>query len=54
MKSESVAKYFQTLTEQRCHFMPKIQSLSQEKLWDRKKDGKRSVGEHVYHLYLIL
>lgn len=34
--------------------MPQIQALSQEQLWDRKDEGKWSVGEHVYHFYLIL
>lgn len=53
MKSESISKHFQTLTGQRDQFMPDIQSLSQEKLWERIEDGKWSIGEHLYHLYLI-
>ena len=53
MKSESIAKHFHTLHQQRSHFLPKIQSLSQEELWYRNEDGKWSIGEHFYHLYLI-
>lgn len=54
MKSESISKHFHTLTQQRCQFMLNIQSLTQEKLWYQKEDGKWSIGEHLYHLYLIL
>lgn len=54
MKSESISKHFQTLTEQRNQFLIKIPYLSQEKLWNRNEEGKWSVGEHVYHLYLIM
>jgi len=54
MKSESLSKHFHTLSQQRDPIMLKIQSLPQEKLWDRKEDGKWSIGEHLYHLYLIL
>jgi hypothetical protein len=54
MKSESMSKHFRTLTSQRDQFMLKIKPLSQDILWHRKDDGKWSVGEHLYHLYLIL
>ncbi|WP_442602253.1 DinB family protein [Paenibacillus sp. KN14-4R] len=54
MKSESITKHFYTLNQQRCKYLPKIQSLSQEELWHRNEDGKWSIGEHLYHLYLIL
>ncbi|MFJ7734623.1 DinB family protein [Lysinibacillus sp. NPDC097231] len=54
MKSNSMAKHFHTLQEQRTHYMPSIHALSQEELWHRKEDGKWSIGEHLYHLYLIL
>ncbi|QED47767.1 DinB family protein [Cytobacillus dafuensis] len=53
MKSESISKHFQTLSQQRSLFTHEIQFLSQEKLWNRKEDGKWSIGEHLYHLYLI-
>ncbi|MEH7458292.1 DinB family protein [Bacillus sp. JJ1127] len=53
MKSENIAKHFHTLHQQRSQFLPKIQSLSQEELWYRNEDGKWSIGEHFYHLYLI-
>ncbi|MBE9915942.1 DinB family protein [Paenibacillus donghaensis] len=54
MKSESISKHFQTLTEQRIQFLINIPYLSQEKLWNRNEEGRWSVGEHVYHLYLIM
>lgn len=54
MKSESMSQHFHILSEQRDLFMPKIQSLSLEKLWYRKEEGKWSIGEHLYHLYLII
>ncbi|MDM5250052.1 DinB family protein [Lysinibacillus sp. G4S2] len=54
MKSNSIANHFHTLQEQRSHYLPCIQSLSQEQLWHSEKEGKWSIGEHFYHLYLIL
>lgn len=54
MKSESLSKYFHTLNRQRDPVMLRIQSLPQEKLWDRKEDGKWSIGEHLCHLYLMI
>lgn len=54
MKSNSMAHHFHTLQEQRSHYLPCIQSLSQEQLWHREKEGKWSIGEHFYHLTLIL
>lgn len=54
MKSKSISKHFHTIAQQRYQFMPNIQSLSQEDLWYRNEDGKWSIGEHLYHLYLIL
>lgn len=54
MKSESMSKHFHTLTQQRDQFTLDIKSLSQEQLWYQKEEGKWSIGEHVYHLYLIL
>ncbi|WP_144559548.1 DinB family protein [Bacillus thuringiensis] len=53
MKSENIAKHFQTLHVQRNEFLPHLHSLSQEQLWYRSKNGKWSIGEHYYHLYLI-
>ena len=53
MKSESISKHFHTLNQQRSQFLPKLQSLPQEELWHRNKNGKWSIGEHLYHLYLI-
>ncbi|AIW82937.1 DinB family protein [Bacillus mycoides] len=53
MKSENISKHFHTLHVQRNQFLPELHSLSQEQLWHRKEDGKWSIGEHFYHLYLI-
>ncbi|EEL48995.1 MULTISPECIES: DinB family protein [Bacillota] len=53
MKSESISRHFHTLHQQRSQFLPQLQSLPQEKLWHRNEDGKWSIGEHLYHLYLI-
>jgi len=47
-------KHFHTLQEQRAHYMPSIHALSQKELWFRSEEGKWSIGEHFYHLYLIL
>jgi hypothetical protein len=54
MKSESMSKHFRTLTSQRDQFMLKTQPLTHDILWHRIDDGKWSIGEHLYHLYLIL
>ncbi|KOY82158.1 DinB family protein [Lysinibacillus macroides] len=54
MKSHSMAKHFLLLQEQRIYYLPAIQTLSQEELWHRPYEGKWSIGEHFYHLYLIL
>lgn len=53
MKSENISKHFHTLHVQRNQFLPKLHSLSHEQLWYRQEDGKWSIGEHFYHLYLI-
>ena len=53
MQSENISKHFHTLHVQRNQFLPKLHSLSHEQLWYRKEDGKWSIGEHFYHLYLI-
>lgn len=53
MKSENISKHFHTLHVQRNQFLPHLHSLSQEQLWYRHNDGKWSIGEHFYHLYLI-
>jgi len=54
LKSDSMMKHFHTLQEQRAHYMPSIHELSQKELWYRSEEGKWSIGEHFYHLYLIL
>lgn len=52
MKSESISHHFQTLQQQRHCFIQKVQGISSEQLW-HQKEGKWSIGEHLYHLYLI-
>lgn len=54
MKSTSMAKHFLTLQVQRQHYLPAIHSLSQEEFWRVTREGKWSIGDHFYHLYLIL
>ncbi|WP_286925797.1 MULTISPECIES: DinB family protein [Lysinibacillus] len=54
MKSNSMMKHFHTLQEQRAHYLPSIHALSQKELWYGSEEGKWSIGEHFYHLYLIL
>lgn len=54
MKSNSMAHHFHLLQEQRAHYVPCIHSLSEEQLWHRENEGRWSIGEHFYHLYLIL
>lgn len=54
MKSNCMMQHFHTLQEQRSHYIPSIHSLSQKELWYRGEEGKWSIGEHFYHLYLIL
>lgn len=54
MKSTSMVKHFLTLEEQRAHYLPAIHTLPQEELWQQGHEGKWSIGEHFYHLYLIL
>ncbi|MDC2867046.1 DinB family protein [Bacillus sp. BP-3] len=52
MKSESILHHFQILQQQRHCFFQKIEDISSEQLW-HQKEGKWSIGEHLYHLYLI-
>ena len=54
MKSTSMGNHFLTLQEQRAQYLPAIHSLSQEELWRVTRERKWSIGEHFYHLYLIL
>lgn len=54
MESTNMSKHFLTLQAQRAHYLPAIHSLSQEELWRVTREGKWSIGEHFYHLYLIL
>lgn len=44
--------YFQTLEEERVHFYQDL-DISPEEAWHRPKPGKWSIGETVYHLYLL-
>ncbi|GGE61987.1 DinB family protein [Priestia taiwanensis] len=54
MKSTSISRHFDTLEKQRELFIPNVKLLSKEQLWYRMNDGKWSIGEHLYHLYLMV
>lgn len=53
MKSQSVEKHFATLEKQREWLFPALRSLSKEELWQRPQQNRWSIGETMYHLYLI-
>ncbi|TQR21402.1 DinB family protein [Psychrobacillus vulpis] len=53
MKSESIKKHFTTLEKQRESLFPTLKSLSMTKLWERPEENKWSIGESIYHLFLI-
>lgn len=53
MKSRSMKKHFETLEQQRHMLFPVLESLSFNQLWERPKPNKWSIGEAMYHLYLI-
>lgn len=53
MKSQSIKKHFITLEQQREKVYPTLKSISRVQLWERPKENKWSVGETIYHLYLI-
>jgi DinB superfamily len=54
MRSNNLSRHFQTLAQQRASFLSEIKLLSQEQLWYRADDKKWSIGEHLYHLYLMV
>lgn len=53
MKSQSMEKHFTTLKQQREILYPTLKSLTKVQLWERPKKNKWSIGEMIYHLYLI-
>lgn len=53
MKSQSMKKHFITLKQQREILYPTLKSLTKVQLWERPKENKWSIGETIYHLYLI-
>lgn len=53
MKSQSMQNHFTTLEQQRETIFPALQSLSNFQLWERPQENKWSIGETMYHLYLI-
>ncbi|KOO49144.1 DinB family protein [Viridibacillus arvi] len=53
MKSQSMEKHFTTLKQQREILYPTLKSLTKVQLWERPKKNKWSIGETIYHLYLI-
>ncbi|OZI12412.1 hypothetical protein CEW92_06735 [Bacillaceae bacterium SAS-127] len=54
MKSESIEFHFNTLEQQREILFPTVESLTMNQLWERPSDGKWSIGESIYHLYLMM
>ncbi|WP_100012563.1 DinB family protein [Lentibacillus sediminis] len=53
MKSQSMQNHFITLERQREAIFPALQSLSMAQIWKRPQENKWSIGETMYHLYLI-
>lgn len=53
MKSRSLNKHFKTLENQRNTILPKLEALPFDELWKRPQEDKWSVGETIYHLYLL-
>lgn len=53
MRSHSLGRHFKTLEQQRNMIFPRIKNLSQDELWKRPQADKWSIGETLYHLYLI-
>ncbi|MEO4053956.1 DinB family protein [Solibacillus sp. CAU 1738] len=53
MKSKSMKNHFITIEEQRKSLFPTLESLSMTKLWGKPEENKWSIGESVYHLFLI-
>lgn len=53
MKSSSMRNHFLTLTQQRDSFLPTLKSLTMAQLWERPEEDKWSIGESIYHLFLI-
>lgn len=54
MKSASMLNYFNELEEQRNKLFPKLNELSMEQLWRSPREGKWTIGETIYHLYLMI
>ena len=53
MKSQSMRTHFLTLKQQRDSILPTLKSLSMAQLWERPEENKWSIGESIYHLFLI-
>lgn len=53
MKSESMRTHLITLKQQRDRLLPTLKSLSMAQLWERPEENKWSIGESIYHLFLI-
>ncbi|WP_018924443.1 DinB family protein [Salsuginibacillus kocurii] len=54
MKSQSMNKHYRTLIQQREKLFPTLQSLEKVQLWEKPKANKWSIGETMYHLYLMI
>ncbi|WP_428911789.1 DinB family protein [Niallia sp. Krafla_26] len=53
MKSQIMRTHFITLKQQRDNLLPTLQPLSRAQLWERPVENKWSIGESLYHLFLI-
>ncbi|NMD69394.1 DinB family protein [Bacillus sp. DNRA2] len=53
MKSQSMRTHFLTLKQQRDSILPALNLLSMAQLWERPNENKWSIGESIYHLFLI-
>ncbi|RHW34001.1 DinB family protein [Lysinibacillus yapensis] len=53
MKSQSMRNHFLTLRQQRDSLVSELEYLSMAQLWERPNEEKWSIGESIYHLYLM-
>lgn len=54
MVSNSMEKHFTALLQERNRIFPQITKLTVEELWFRPSENKWSIGEILYHIYLLI